>query len=161
MIKLSVLKKISLSTTQIEVPPSEKSAGGFQQAGKKEGGWGEGIFARLPKRSPAALLVQSRTPKKSFVFLLEEKIGRAQNQKYEQNFSLVWRASASGGGVERVSSAQNGFVQSLELSTIDFRHFVLGEAQDEGFTLRVTTRRGGDSSRWCASASSAQAHPNL
>ena len=145
----------------LSVPPSEKSAGGFQQAGKKEGGWGEGIFARLPKRSPAALLVQSRTPKKSFVFLLEEKIGRAQNQKYEQNFSLVWRASASGGGVERVSSAQNGFVQSLELSTIDFRHFVLGEAQDEGFTLRVTTRRGGDSSRWCASASSAQAHPNL
>jgi len=25
-----------------------------KQAGKKEGGWGEGIFARLPKRSPAA-----------------------------------------------------------------------------------------------------------
>src|SRR3989338_10977608 len=44
--------------------------------------------------SPAALLVQSRTPKKSFVFLLEEKIGRAQNQKCEQNFSLVWRALA-------------------------------------------------------------------
>ena len=109
MIKLSVLKKISLSATQVEVPPSEKSAGGFQQAGKKKGGWGEEIFARLPKRSPAALLVQSRTPKKSFVSLLEEKIGRAQNQKYEQNFSLVWRASASGGGVERVSFAQNRF----------------------------------------------------
>jgi hypothetical protein len=28
-------------------PPSEKIAGGFQQAGKKEGGLGEGIFARL------------------------------------------------------------------------------------------------------------------
>ena len=27
-------------------PPSEKIAGGFQQAGKKEGGLGEGIFAR-------------------------------------------------------------------------------------------------------------------
>src|SRR3989338_401271 len=52
-----------------------------------------------PKRSPAALLVQSRTPKKSFVFLLEEKIGRAQIKKYEQNFSLVWRALASGGGL--------------------------------------------------------------
>ncbi|GEM_PF-2686849 len=36
-------------------PPSEKIAGDFQQAGKKEGGLGEGIFARLPKRSPAAL----------------------------------------------------------------------------------------------------------
>src|SRR3989344_2841735 len=28
----------------LSVPPPEKSAGGFQQAGKKEGGWGEGIF---------------------------------------------------------------------------------------------------------------------
>ena len=32
--------------TQLNAPPPEKSAGGFQQAGKKEGGWGEGIFAR-------------------------------------------------------------------------------------------------------------------
>ncbi len=28
-------------------PPSEKTLSGFQQAGKKEGGLGEGIFARL------------------------------------------------------------------------------------------------------------------
>jgi len=66
---------------------------------------------RLPKRSPAAPLVQSRTPQKSFLFLLE-KIGRAQIRKCEQNFSVVWRAphqskarcgvnSASGGGAER------------------------------------------------------------
>ena len=31
----------------LSAPPPEKSAGGSQQAGKKEGGWGEGIFARL------------------------------------------------------------------------------------------------------------------
>ncbi|HEY4480186.1 MAG TPA: hypothetical protein VJB58_01825 [Candidatus Paceibacterota bacterium] len=48
--------------------------------------------------SPAALLVESRTQQKSFLFLLEEKIGRAQIRKSEQNFSLVWRALASGGG---------------------------------------------------------------
>jgi hypothetical protein len=36
------------STARFEVsPPPEKIAGGFQQAGKKEGGLGEGIFARL------------------------------------------------------------------------------------------------------------------
>jgi hypothetical protein len=79
-----------------------------KQAGKKEGGWGEGIFARLllsggmaeggfggnsamPERiqkeaAPAALLVQSRTQQKSFLFLLEEKIRRAQNQKCRENF---------------------------------------------------------------------------
>ena len=70
----------------------------IQWAGKKEGGWGEGIFARpLPKRSPAALLVQSRGQQKSFLFLLEEKIGRGQ-KKSRENFFAGWRASASGGG---------------------------------------------------------------
>jgi len=35
-------------SAQFEVPqPSEKIAGGFKQAGKKERGLGEGIFARL------------------------------------------------------------------------------------------------------------------
>jgi hypothetical protein len=70
----------------------------IQWAGKKDGGWGEGIFARpLPKRSPAALLVQSRGQQKSFLFLLEEKIGRGQ-KKSRENFFAGWRASASGGG---------------------------------------------------------------
>ncbi len=31
----------------VSAPPSEKIAGGFQRAGKKEGGLGEGIFSRL------------------------------------------------------------------------------------------------------------------
>ena len=60
-----------------------------KQAGKKEGGQGEGIFARLPKRSPTALLVQSRSQQKSFLFLLEEKIRRAQNEKSKEYFSVV------------------------------------------------------------------------
>ena len=82
---------------------------GRPSEGAAEGGCGGNSAAPEPKRSPAALLVQSRTPKKSFVFLLDEKMGRAQNQKCEQNFSLVVRALASGGGAERVSSVQNGF----------------------------------------------------
>jgi len=100
-----------------------------KQAGKKEGGWGEGIFARLlpfpfylSKRkveeegwgkfrfslvrnqngaSPAALLVESRTPQKSFLFLLGEKIRRAHIRKGEENFFAGWRALASGGEAER------------------------------------------------------------
>ena len=76
-----------------------------------EGGCGGNSAIPLQKieAKPAALLVQSRTPKKSFVFLLEEKMARAQIRKCEQNFSLMWRALASGGGTERVSSAQNRF----------------------------------------------------
>ena len=53
-------------------------------------------------------LVQSRTQQKSFLFLLEEKIGRAQIKKCEENFFAGWRALASGGGAERQNS-QSGF----------------------------------------------------
>ena len=60
---------------------------------------GEGIFARLPKRSPAALLVQSRTQQKSFLFLLEEKIRRAQNEKSKEYFSVVWRVERAVAGL--------------------------------------------------------------
>jgi len=104
----------------LSVPPFEKSAGGFQQSGKKEGGWGEGIFARLllsegmaeggfggnsamperiqKKAAPAACSVRSRSQPKSFLFLLEEKNRRAQIKKCEENFLAGWRALASGGG---------------------------------------------------------------
>ncbi len=89
-----------------------------KQAGKKEGGWGEGIFARLlpfPSRprkntaevgfggnsafplrnqneaSPATLLFKARHHRK-ILFSLEEKIRRAQNEKSKEYFSVVWRA---------------------------------------------------------------------
>jgi len=68
--------------------------------GAAEGGCGGNSAA--PERnqteaSPAALLVESRTPQKSFLFLLEE-IRRAQIRKSEENFFVGWRASARGGG---------------------------------------------------------------
>jgi hypothetical protein len=75
------------------VRPSEGVAGG--------GGWGEeSRHARAKSergrtRRPAR---QSRAPQKSFVFLLEEKMGRAQIRNSKQNFSVVWRELASGGG---------------------------------------------------------------
>jgi hypothetical protein len=48
--------------------------------------------------SPAACSVRSRSQQKSFLFLLEEKIRRAQIRKSEENFFADWRALASGGG---------------------------------------------------------------
>ncbi|MBU1350127.1 hypothetical protein KJ978_00935 [Patescibacteria group bacterium] len=80
--------------------PPKKSGEARKQAGKKEGGWGEGIFARLSeKRSPAALFVQIRTPQKSFLFLLEEKNRRAQIKKCEENFFAGWRGFRAAAGL--------------------------------------------------------------
>src|SRR3989344_3405843 len=65
-----------------------------------EGGcWGNSaVFLQKIKAKPAALLVESRTQQKSFLFLLEEKIGRAHIRKSEENFFAGWRVVASGGG---------------------------------------------------------------
>jgi len=50
-------------------------------------------------RSPAVLLVQSRTPHKSFLFLLEEKNRRAQIKNCEENFFAGWRACRAVAGL--------------------------------------------------------------
>ncbi len=62
--------------------------------GVAEGGFGGN--SATPERnqivdSPAVLLVKSRTPHKSFLFLLEEKNRRAQIKKCEENFFAGWR----------------------------------------------------------------------
>ncbi|MCX6797169.1 MAG: hypothetical protein NTX98_01685 [Candidatus Doudnabacteria bacterium] len=94
-------------------PPFEKTLSGFQQAGKKEGVLWEVIFARLSKkRSPAVLLGQSRGQQKSFLFLLEEKIGRAQIKKCEENFFAGQRAKRAAAG--RSESAGISFKMSSD-----------------------------------------------
>jgi len=62
--------------------------------------WGgnSAVFLQKIEVSPAALLIQSRTQQKSFLFLLEEKIWRARNKKCRENFFAGWRVVASGGG---------------------------------------------------------------
>ena len=77
-----------------KLKPAEKIA--VESEGEAEEGCGGNSASPEPKRSPAALLVQSRTPQKSFLFLLEEKIGGAQIKKCEENFFAGWRVSASG-----------------------------------------------------------------
>ena len=99
-----------------------------KQAGKKEGGWGEGIFARLlpfpfrlrkgkaeggvggnsafPLRnqieaSPATCpnTWKAEHHRKILFSLKEEKIGRAQNEKSKEYFSVVWRACRAVAGL--------------------------------------------------------------
>jgi len=103
----------------------EKSAKkiAFGNEGVAEGGFGGN--SATPERNqivdnPAVLLVKSRTPHKSFLFLLEEKNRRAQIRKCEENFFAGWRALASGGGAERQSS-QSGF-SSKKVRILTKRH---------------------------------------
>ena len=89
---------------------------GVQSEGEAEGGCGGNSASPEPKRSPAALLVQSRPTKKSFVhnflfaradfFLLKEK----------QNLSLAERELASGGGAERQNSAFGFSLKKVRIS---------------------------------------------
>ena len=99
----------------LEAPPPEKSAGGFQQAGKKEGVLGEGIFARLLTAPKARLwcerlrsLAPSREAKQNiFQFPLEEKGSRTKIEKREKCFAL--RRRQAGGAAGQVSSVQSRF----------------------------------------------------
>src|SRR3989344_3239417 len=117
------------TTLFLSAPPSEKSAGGFQQAGKKEGGWGEGIFARLPSREAGLgwerlrSLAPSREAKQNiFQFLLEEG-SRAKIEKREKCFALR-PASGGGGAAGRVNSVQNRFVlRSVIATKLDIESF--------------------------------------
>jgi hypothetical protein len=119
-----------LSSLLFSVPPSRRKVFGAKpkQAGKKEGGWGEGIFARLlpfpfrlrkgkaeggfggnsafPLRnqieaSPATCLNTWKAEhRRKILFSLKEKeIGRAQNEKSKEYFSVVWRACRAVAGL--------------------------------------------------------------
>ena len=88
--------------------------------GEAEGGFGGNSASPEPKRSPAALLVESRTQQKSFLFLLEEKIGRAQNKKCGENFFAGWRAKRAAAG-RSAQISQSGF-SSKKVRILTKRH---------------------------------------
>jgi len=99
-----------LAAAKISVRPRKNTA---------EGGCGgnSAVFLQKIEASPAALLVESRTPQKSFLFLLEEKIGRAQIRKSEENFFVGWRASARGGGAASLVPFKVGSREVYNYST--------------------------------------------
>src|SRR3989344_1194966 len=106
----------------LSVPPPEKSAGGFQQAGKKGGGWGEVIYAVLPSREAGLgwerlrSLAPSREAKQNiFQSLLEEKGSRAKIEKREKCFAS--RRRQAGGAAGRVSSVQSRFALRSVIAT--------------------------------------------
>ena len=120
-----------LSSLLFSVPPTVRRKvlrAKPKQAGKKEGGWGEGFFARLlpfPFRlskgkaeggfggnsafrlrnqieaSPATCLNTWKAEhRRKILFSLKEKEnGRAQNEKSKEYFSVVWRACRAVAGL--------------------------------------------------------------
>ena len=76
--------------------PSQKISPAQARARLEGKGVGGNSASPEPKRSPAALLVQSRAKQKNFLFLLEEKIGHAQNKKLRRKL-FCWTASAEKG----------------------------------------------------------------
>jgi hypothetical protein len=75
--------------------------------------WGGNSASPEPKRSPAALLVQSRVPQKSFLFLLEEKEIARQIKKCEENFFAEQRA-------KRAAAERSELVRILFKMSSDF-----------------------------------------
>ena len=78
------------------------------------------MFLQKIEAKPATLLVQSRATQKSFLFLLEEKIRRAQIRKSEENFFVGWRAVASGGGLASLVPFKVGSCEVYNYSA--YRH---------------------------------------
>src|SRR3989338_8638145 len=77
--------RILLCKIQPQIPPKKNRP----REGVAEGGFGGNSATpeRIQKAdSPAVLLVESRTPQNSFLFLLEEKNRRAQIKNCEENF---------------------------------------------------------------------------
>ena len=114
----------------------------FLQAGKNSFPQTPFLFARLPKRSPAACSVRSKSQQKSFLFLLEEKIRRAQ-KKSRENFFAGWRALASGGGEGR-QNLQSGFsskkvrISSKRYRQVNIIGWLFGEfARDKTFIFLI------------------------
>src|SRR3989338_6016022 len=90
---------------------------------RRKGGCGgnSAVFLQKIEASPAALLVKAMHHRKILFSLREGKIGRAQNEKSKEYFSVVRRVSASGGGaasfVGGFSKMRSAFVQGVEPSS--------------------------------------------
>jgi hypothetical protein len=93
----------TFSVLSFSFPLAKKSASPSE--GATEGGCGGNSAAPEPEAKPRRLLVQSRSQQKSFLFLLEEKIRRAQIRKAEKTFLLA-------GECQRAAAGRSGWFRS-------------------------------------------------
>ena len=88
-----------MKLAQPQIPPKKRIVPA--RAWRKGGlGGNSATPERIQKAdSPAVLLVESRTPHKSFLFLLEEKNQRAQIKNCEESFFAGWRGFRATAGL--------------------------------------------------------------
>ena len=65
---------------------------------KRKGVWGKEFLPACRSEAPPPCSFRAEVSKKSFLFLLEEKIGRPQNKKCEENFFAGQRAKRAAAG---------------------------------------------------------------
>ena len=107
-----------------------------KQAGKKEGGLGNSAFPlrNQIEASPATCLNTWKAEHhRKILFSLEEKeIGRAQNEKSKEYFSVVWRAERAVAGLaslvwfrsavfDKMSSSQTVKIHIVEVVRVALR----------------------------------------
>jgi len=101
-----------------EISRRQKSRPSPQEHDGRGGGGNSAVFLQKIEASPAALLVKAMHHRKTLFSLREAKIGRAQNEKSKEYFSVVRRMSASGGGaasfVGGFPKMRSDFVQGVE-----------------------------------------------
>ncbi|TSC71728.1 MAG: hypothetical protein G01um101438_930, partial [Parcubacteria group bacterium Gr01-1014_38] len=110
---------------QKSVRPSEGAA---------EGGCGGNSAAPEPETKPRRLLVQSRTPQKSFLFLLEEKNGGRKIRKVKKTF--LWGGERQRAAAGRVSSVQSRFaLRSVIATTLSEHPRLFGDRDPRRFDV--------------------------
>src|SRR3989338_8464553 len=126
-----------------------------------EGGCGgnSAVFLQKIEAKPAALLVQSRTQQKRFLFLLEEKIRRAQIRKSEENFFAGWRVVVSGGGLASLVWFRLGISDKMSSSQTVKTHQNLTFGKLTDFFVGGAQRRPSISPRQILSARRGEPRP--
>src|SRR3989338_656934 len=124
---------------------------------RRGGGGNSAVFLQKIEASPAALLVKAKHHRKILFSLEEKEIGRAQNEKSKEYFSVVWRSCRAVAGLASLVWFRSGVSDKMSSSqtvkthqNLTFRKltdFFIGGAQRRPSVLprQILSGRGGGS----------------
>ena len=123
--------------------PAEK------QKGKKEGGWGEGIFALLRLRLERFRfsLIKRKPKQKIFHLLLKEKNGGQKKIKNVMKKFLFWFAVAERRQAETHLIILGSVQKKVRISTKRYRQFTISEFSEDLRTCGAVASPAGEAER--------------